>query len=72
METCFSEGKIASSDEATNAQPKDDSGKLVYQRYYHVFKQNELEQLVSQLSNVVIDESYYDRTNWCVIVRKTG
>lgn len=47
-----------------------DSGNdQVFHRYYHVFKQGELDQLCSQL-NVSIVKSYYDEGNWCVIFEK--
>ena len=43
---------------------------VVYQRYYHVFKKGELENLISQIQNVVIEKSYFDHANWCCIVKK--
>lgn len=39
-------------------------------RYYHVFKRNELDSLFDKMNNIRIDQSYYDRGNWCVIVEK--
>jgi SAM-dependent methyltransferase len=39
-------------------------------RYYHVFKENELEQLVSNINNVEILERFYEKGNWGVILRK--
>lgn len=41
----------------------------VFHRYYHVFKQGELESLCSQL-NVKVIKSYYDEGNWCIIFQK--
>lgn len=45
-----------------------------FQRYYHVFVKDELEQLVHQTSiqgyTFEIIESYYDKSNWCVILQK--
>lgn len=43
-----------------------------YLRYYHVFEENELEQLCSSFSNISIVKSYYDQGNWCVIIEKTA
>ncbi|XP_050705600.1 alkylated DNA repair protein alkB homolog 8-like isoform X2 [Eriocheir sinensis] len=43
----------------------------VFHRYYHVFKQGELELLCSQL-NVRITKSFYDEGNWCVIFQKVS
>lgn len=39
----------------------------VFHRYYHVFKQGELENLIYQLEGVSILKSYYDHENWCCI-----
>lgn len=35
-------------------------------RYYHLFRQNELDELVLSTESMVIDESGYDRDNWFV------
>lgn len=43
----------------------------VFHRYYHVFKQGELESLCSQL-NVKVIKSYYDEGNWCIIFQKSS
>ena len=43
---------------------------VVYQRYYHVFKKGELEDLIMKVDGVVIEKSYFDHANWCCIVRK--
>ena len=42
----------------------------VLQRYYHVFVEGELEELVAQAPELSIRESFFDHANWCVIVRK--
>ena len=42
----------------------------VYHRYYHVFQDGELQELCSHLSHVTIKRHYYDRGNWCVVLRK--
>jgi len=41
----------------------------VFQRFYHVFVQGELEQLV-QAAGLQVHKSYYDHSNWCVVCRK--
>ena len=45
-----------------------------FQRYYHVFVRGELEELVNQTAiegyEFQILESYYDKSNWCVILQK--
>ncbi|OTF75635.1 Methyltransferase-like protein [Euroglyphus maynei] len=45
-------------------------------RFYHVFQQGELENLINIVAqqetrySIRIEKSYYDEGNWCVIVRK--
>lgn len=39
-------------------------------RFYHVFKENELEELCSQLTGVKLIKSFYDEGNWCLIIAK--
>lgn len=43
----------------------------VFHRYYHVFQDGELQSLCSQLDNATVEKHYYDKGNWCVILRKT-
>lgn len=47
-----------------------DEQRTTFLRYYHVFEEQELEQLVSQLENVELLRSYYDQGNHCVIFAK--
>ena len=42
----------------------------VYHRYYHVFQDDELRELCSHLSHVTVKKHYYDKGNWCVVLRK--
>ena len=43
-----------------------------FMRYYHVFRENELRQLVERnISNAKVLDCYYDHENWCVIVMKS-
>ena len=42
----------------------------VYHRYYHVFQDGELRELCSHLSHVTVEKYYYDKGNWCVVLRK--
>lgn len=43
---------------------------VVYQRYYHVFKEGELETLVQQHPGLRVVNSYYDKENWCVQIQR--
>lgn len=42
----------------------------VHNRYYHVYKQGELEQDIAAIQQVKLIELYYDHQNWCAIVEK--
>lgn len=46
-------------------------GAITYHRYYHVFREGELDQLIERyVENLHIISSYYDHANWCVIAEK--
>ena len=51
-----------------------DISESVYHRYYHLFSKGELEQLCSGVTlngyEVKIEDSYYDKENWCVVLSK--
>lgn len=53
------------------AKKDDKKGAVVYNRYYHVFGQGELERLVSGMENAVVVDRFYDKSNWCIILEKT-
>ncbi|KAK9269989.1 hypothetical protein L1049_025562 [Liquidambar formosana] len=53
------------------AKKDDKKGAVVYNRYYHVFSEGELERLASNVDNAVIVDRFYDKSNWCVILEKT-
>lgn len=44
--------------------------KNTFLRFYHVFEENELEELCRKISNISVVKSYYDQGNWCVIFEK--
>lgn len=48
-----------------------DQHSTTFLRFYHVFEENELEQLCRHFENVSIEKSYYDQGNWCVIFQKS-
>lgn len=39
-------------------------------RYYHLFKEGELENLLSPIDEAELVESFYDNGNWCVCIKK--
>jgi hypothetical protein len=61
-------------DNATTLETSHPSS-LVFQRYYHLFSQGELEQLVHKglpypTMNIANTTASYDHENWYVIIRK--
>ncbi|RNF19636.1 tRNA methyltransferase [Trypanosoma conorhini] len=44
-----------------------DKARRVYQRYYHLFAEGELEGLAAE-AGAVVRASYYDKENWCAVL----
>ncbi|GLT74465.1 hypothetical protein SLA2020_462610 [Shorea laevis] len=53
------------------AKKDDKKGAVVYNRYYHVFAEGELERLASGMDNAVVLDKFFDKSNWCIILQKT-
>eukprot|EP01080_Neovahlkampfia_damariscottae_P011306 gene11306-4117_t len=47
-----------------------EDGKVIFQRYYHLFKKNELENLILKCGNLEIIESEFENNNWIVVCKK--
>lgn len=46
-------------------------GAITFHRYYHVFREGELDQLIERyVESLHIISSYYDHANWCVVAEK--
>ena len=41
-----------------------------YHRYYHMFKEYELDRLVESIEGLEIVSHFYDRQNWAVVIKK--
>ena len=51
--------------------PSDAGGTVTLHRYYHVFREGELDQLIERyVENLHIISSYYDHANWCIVAEK--
>ena len=49
------------------------SGSMTHHRYYHVFREGELDFLINKyVENLHIVNSYYDHANWCVVAEKVN
>jgi alkylated DNA repair protein alkB family protein 8 len=55
---------------AKSKDPADESQTGPQLRYYHVFKENELDSMLSKIPNISTMQSYYDRGNWCAIIAR--
>ncbi|XP_037087806.1 alkylated DNA repair protein alkB homolog 8-like [Pollicipes pollicipes] len=44
----------------------------VHHRYYHVYRQGELEEDARSAGGLVVRESYYDQGNWCAVLEKAS
>ena len=45
-------------------------GTVVFQRYYHLFRKGELEELAAQSPTVSSVMTFYDKDNWCTVLEK--
>ena len=43
---------------------------LVFRRYYHLFEEGELPELVSNIQGAHVADCFYDKSNWCVVMSK--
>ncbi|GFS15823.1 alkylated DNA repair protein alkB-like protein 8 [Elysia marginata] len=59
---CESENKTAGNENANKGD--------LFHRFYHVFRQGELEAMCKRLADCTVKKSYYDQGNWCVVLEK--
>lgn len=64
-------------DNAFSASDSDDSaeagGNLTHHRYYHVFREGEIDHMIEKyVENLHIISSYYDHANWCIVAEKVN
>ena len=52
------------------AQHSTTNQEQVHYRYYHIFESEELKDLMKEFDNVDVKDYYYDRGNWCIIIKK--
>ncbi|KAK1619872.1 hypothetical protein QYE76_025389 [Lolium multiflorum] len=52
------------------AKKDDKKGTVVYNRYYHIFVEGELQRLVADMKNAAIVDQFYDKSNWCIVLEK--
>ena len=68
-----SQGSLHSEGGGVNENHTGSHGSLTHLRYYHVFKEGELDYLINTyVENLHIISSYYDQSNWCVVAEKVN
>ena len=43
---------------------------VVFKRYYHLFDEGELEEVVAAVPGLIVEAVFYDKSNWCCSFRK--
>lgn len=43
---------------------------IVFERFYHLFRAGELEELAAQVPGAVVVDSFYDKSNWCIVLQR--
>ncbi|XP_067944033.1 alkylated DNA repair protein alkB homolog 8-like [Watersipora subatra] len=69
-ENKVSESNINHQQAPANHANVEPANSTLFHRYYHIFKEGELEALCTNVEKCRILESYYDQGNWCVILTK--
>lgn len=43
---------------------------IVFERYYHLFRQGELEGLAAEVPGASVVDAFYDKSNWCIVLQR--
>ena len=62
--------RLVDHDEQKLNSSAEERARDVYQRFYHVFKENELAEECRKFNNISVVRCYYDKGNWCVELEK--
>lgn len=55
----------------TSLDSPSQGGSTTHHRYYHVFREGELDALINHhVASLHIVSSYYERASWCVVAEK--
>ena len=66
----FHRPEAAKAGKAESGKIDEMKGTVVFERFYHVFQEGELEYLVNYIPDVSIVRCVYDRSNWCITVQR--
>ncbi|XP_055625198.1 alkylated DNA repair protein alkB homolog 8 [Toxorhynchites rutilus septentrionalis] len=53
-----------------NVECSEAGPKVTFLRYYHVFNEHELQEMCGKIGEILVEDSYYDQGNWCVVFKK--
>ena len=75
-ENCYQESAPSDAGAGAGGGSRESSGSggsMTHHRYYHVFREGELDFLINKyVENLHIVNSYYDHANWCVVAEKVN
>ena len=59
-------------DEMVEKYKDEDKNAVVYKRYYHLFVDGELKKLLNDVPEAEMIDYFYNRDNWCIVLRKNN
>ena len=67
------QSKLSATSSQESLHSDNNGGCLTHLRYYHVFREGELDYLINNyVDSLHIISSYYDHANWCVVAEKVN
>ncbi len=64
------EGVEGGADKASAVAVDDERASVVFQRFCHVYYEGELESIANKVRGLVVEDGWYDTSNWAVVLRK--
>eukprot|EP01090_Pellita_catalonica_P001379 TRINITY_DN1108_c0_g1_i1.p1 TRINITY_DN1108_c0_g1~~TRINITY_DN1108_c0_g1_i1.p1 ORF type:complete len:170 (-),score=25.73 TRINITY_DN1108_c0_g1_i1:60-569(-) len=62
--------RMTENQQENEVETEKDEDSNTYHRFIHVFKKGELEQVCGDIPGVEVAESFWDASNWCVVIRR--
>jgi alkylated DNA repair protein alkB homolog 8 len=65
-------GSVSGGDAAGKPFARIDAVKktIVFERYYHLFRQGELEELAAEVPGASVVDAFFDKSNWCIVLQR--
>lgn len=70
--TASADGLDVTPDQLRGVRFDEQKKTLVFRRYYHLFEEGELSELVSSIAGARVADCFYDKSNWCVVMSKVA